>query len=90
MEDHPLEYAEFEGEIPEGEYGAGTVKIWDRGTWQPPENLKKSLKEGHLEFTLKGKKLKGEWLLQRTLYQGKKNMWLLIKRHEKKNRSKAA
>ncbi|RYF34465.1 MAG: hypothetical protein EOO38_29490 [Cytophagaceae bacterium] len=66
VEDHPIDYATFKGKIPEGEYGAGTVKIWDNGTWKAPENLEEALSEGHLEFELKGKKLKGRWLLQRT------------------------
>lgn len=83
VEDHPISYAGFHGRIPEGQYGAGTVKIWDKGTWIPPENLRQSLKSGHLEFELKGHKLKGRWLLQRTRQtSGKKSQWLLIKRHD--------
>ncbi len=91
VEDHPIGYAEFEGKIPEGEYGAGKVKIWDRGTWVPPKNIKENLSKGHLEFELHGKKLQGKWLLQRTKQKsGKKNQWLLIKRHDepKKKSSK--
>ncbi|HEY8270224.1 MAG TPA: DNA ligase D [Pseudobdellovibrionaceae bacterium] len=84
VEDHPLEYAKFKGRIPEGQYGAGLVKIWDRGTWIPPQHLRKELKNGHLEFELKGKRLRGRWLLQRTKNRsGRKNQWLLIKRHDK-------
>lgn len=83
VEDHPIDYAKFHGTIPKGEYGAGRVKIWDHGVWTPPEHLKDQFKNGHLEFELKGKKLHGRWLLQRTnRTAGKKNQWLLIKRHD--------
>ena len=61
-ENHPLEYADFEGEIPKGEYGAGKVKIWDQGTYEPLDSsMEKMLKEGKVSFELKGKKLKGKW-----------------------------
>lgn len=81
VEDHPIDYAKFKGTIPEGEYGAGTVKIWDHGVWIPPSKIKESLQKGRLEFELKGKKLKGRWLLQRTgKLTGRKSQWLLIKR----------
>lgn len=83
VEDHPITYAKFQGTIPEGEYGGGEVEIWDKGFWVPPENIKQQLEKGHLEVELKGKKLKGRWLLQRTSRKsGKKNQWLLIKRHD--------
>lgn len=83
VEDHPISYAKFHGTIPEGEYGGGEVEIWDKGFWVPPENIKQQLEKGHLEVELKGKKLKGRWLLQRTSRKsGKKNQWLLIKRHD--------
>jgi bifunctional non-homologous end joining protein LigD len=83
VEDHPIDYAKFHGTIPKGEYGAGRVKIWDHGVWTPPDHLKDNLKQGHLEFELKGKKMHGRWLLQRTnRTTGKKNQWLLIKRHD--------
>jgi bifunctional non-homologous end joining protein LigD len=83
VEDHPLSYAKFTGSIPEGEYGAGEVYRWDMGFWEPPENPEEALKKGRLEFTLKGKKLQGRWLLIRTKRaSGKKNQWLLIKRSE--------
>jgi len=78
VEDHPLEYAKFEGVIPEGEYGAGKVEIWDSGTWEPISNLKDWQKEGKLEFTLHGKKLKGDWVLIQ-IKNNPKN-WLLIKK----------
>src|SRR5690349_15834398 len=63
VEDHPLEYGKFEGEIPKGHYGAGTVEIWDKGTWIPEGDPKKGLRSGNLKFELKGKKLKGGWAL---------------------------
>jgi len=77
-ENHPLEYADFEGEIPKGEYGAGKVKIWDQGTYEPLDSsMEKMLKEGKVSFELKGKKLKGKWALIR--FRGSKKNWLLIK-----------
>lgn len=83
VEDHPIGYASFHGRIPEGEYGAGVVKIWDKGVWVPPPHLKEMLAKGRLEFELKGKKLKGRWLLIRTKKaSGRKNQWLLIKRSD--------
>ncbi|RYZ77989.1 MAG: hypothetical protein EOP06_29900, partial [Proteobacteria bacterium] len=89
VEDHPIDYAIFKGRIPEGEYGAGVVKIWDKGTWIEPKDLKQQLEKGHLDFELKGKKLKGKWLLQRTNRQtGSKSQWLLIKRHDDKEDNK--
>ena len=72
VEDHPIEYAKFEGEIPKGNYGAGTVKIWDKGIYKI-ENKKKN----KLVFELKGKKLNGKYVLVRTKYA--KNSWLLFK-----------
>jgi bifunctional non-homologous end joining protein LigD len=65
VEDHPLEYGEFEGIIPEGEYGGGTVMVWDNGFWEPIGDASKGLKEGHLKFILHGEKLKGGWMLVR-------------------------
>ena len=83
-EDHPIEYNEFEGTIPEGEYGGGTVMIWDRGTWQPDEDPDKGFKKGNLTFTLHGKKLSGAWHLVRLRGRPgeKRSNWLLIKRHD--------
>jgi len=77
VEDHPLEYAGFEGVIPEGEYGGGTVMIWDEGTYEMLDDVDPAvaLKKGELRFTLDGRKLKGRWTLVRT---GPKK-WLLIK-----------
>jgi bifunctional non-homologous end joining protein LigD len=79
VEDHPLEYAEFEGVIPEGNYGAGDVMIFDRGTWQPDADPHVGLDKGHLHFKLHGEKLRGEWDLVRTGMRGKKPQWLLRK-----------
>lgn len=78
-EDHPIEYNQFEGVIPEGEYGAGTVMIWDYGTWEPEvEDVDRALAKGDLKFTLHGKKLSGSWVLVRT----RQRQWLLIKHRD--------
>ena len=82
VEDHPLDYADFEGHIPEGEYGGGDVIVWDTGKWVPRGNPIEQLKKGRLEFELKGKKLAGSWILLRTRMQGAKAQWLLIKRND--------
>jgi bifunctional non-homologous end joining protein LigD len=63
VEDHPLDYAEFEGTIPKGEYGGGTVMLWDKGTWEPEGDPHAMLKKGDLKFTLHGKRLKGSWVI---------------------------
>jgi bifunctional non-homologous end joining protein LigD len=82
-EDHPLSYASFHGTIPKGEYGGGEVFIWDQGTWQTEEEDPiAALEKGRLEFSLKGDKLNGKWILVKTHYKGAKNNWLLIKRHD--------
>src|SRR5438067_4470191 len=65
VEDHPLEYGDFEGTIPKGEYGGGTVLVWDRGTWEPIGDPHKGYREGNLKFALKGDKLQGAWALIR-------------------------
>ena len=65
VEDHPLEYGDFEGTIPQGEYGGGTVMLWDRGDWEPLGDAAEGLREGHLKFTLHGEKLHGGWMLVR-------------------------
>ena len=80
VEDHPVDYADFEGVIPEGEYGGGTVMVWDYGVYAP-ENVKKvsdGLKKGDLKFVLLGKKLKGSFVLVRT----RERQWLLIKHRD--------
>lgn len=82
-EDHPLAYAGFEGTIPQGEYGGGTVMLWDQGTWEPHpgKDPRKTLDEGHLHFTLHGARMKGEWLMIRLKPRGKEKgeNWLLRK-----------
>jgi len=88
-EDHPLDYNTFEGTIPQGQYGGGTVMIWDRGTWQPEADPAKGMKKGHLAFTLQGKKLHGGWHLVRMHRRPgeKRDNWLLIKQHDDAERS---
>jgi bifunctional non-homologous end joining protein LigD len=87
VEDHPLDYGDFEGTIPEGEYGGGTVLLWDRGYWEPegkktPED---ALADGDFKFTLDGKRLHGSWVLVRMKgdkFGGKRTNWLLIKHRD--------
>jgi bifunctional non-homologous end joining protein LigD len=79
VEDHPLEYGDFEGIIPEGHYGAGPVLIWDSGEFKPEGDLENSLAKGKLVFTLNGKKLKGSFSLVLMKRRGSGNDWLLIK-----------
>jgi len=83
-EDHPLEYGGFEGVIPQGEYGAGPVLLWDRGTWEPENDPHEGLRKGHLAFTLSGEKLRGRFHLVRTrgYPYGERESWLLIKGHD--------
>lgn len=81
-EDHPIAYAEFEGTIPKGEYGGGTVMLWDRGTWEPVEGKSwRDLESGHLHFVLHGERMRGEWLLVRLKSKPgeKRENWLLRK-----------
>jgi len=81
-EDHPLDYGDFEGTIPKGEYGGGTVMLWDRGTWEPVAGKSAAdLDEGHLHFRLHGERMKGEWLLVRMKGRPheKRENWLLRK-----------
>ena len=89
VEDHPLDYGEFEGTIPKGEYGGGTVLLWDRGTWKPIGDPDKGLKKGHLEFELDGEKLHGRWHLVRMPSRRgeKRENWLLIKGEDEFARS---
>ncbi|HET8882824.1 MAG TPA: DNA ligase D [Solimonas sp.] len=79
VEDHPLSYGTFEGDIPEGQYGAGHVDLWDEGRWRPDGDAEAGLKKGHLNFTLDGARLKGRWSLVRTHLAGRQPQWLLIK-----------
>ncbi|MGF6762482.1 bifunctional non-homologous end joining protein LigD [Paraburkholderia sp. GAS33] len=94
VEDHPLEYGSFEGEIPPGNYGAGSVIVWDRGTWEPDGGLKhahEAYRAGKLKFTLAGDKLQGGWMLVRSHMRGSgdKEQWLLIKERDDAARSEA-
>ena len=86
-EDHPIEYGGFEGVIPEGEYGGGTVMLWDRGAWTPEDpDVDAALRKGELKFALHGKKLRGSWVLVRTktgFGGSKKPGWLLIKHRDR-------
>lgn len=81
VEDHPVDYGDFEGTIPKGEYGGGTVLLWDRGRWQPVGDPGAALAKGHLEFTLEGEKLHGHWHLIRMKPRAREKRvnWLLIK-----------
>ncbi|RWB94757.1 DNA ligase D [Mesorhizobium sp.] len=81
VEDHPLEYGDFEGTIPKGEYGGGTVLLWDRGTWTPIGDAHRGYAKGHLDFELHGEKLGGRWHLVRMAGKPreKRENWLLIK-----------
>ncbi|MEQ1768346.1 MAG: DNA ligase D [Devosia sp.] len=90
VEDHPLDYGGFEGTIPEGEYGGGTVMLWDQGTWEPIGDPHEGLEKGDLKFTLSGKRMKGEWVLVHmkgrdvTKRDGSaRENWLLIKHRDK-------
>ena len=89
VEDHPLEYGGFEGTIPKGEYGGGSVIVWDRGTWTPVADPERGLKKGHLEFALDGEKLSGRWHLVRMARRRgeKRNNWLLIKADDEEARA---
>jgi bifunctional non-homologous end joining protein LigD len=87
VEDHPLDYGDFEGTIPEGEYGGGTVQIWDRGFWTPEgdRSPEAALAKGELKFSLEGQRLHGGWVLVRMKFdreRGKRTNWLLIKHRD--------
>ena len=89
VEDHPWEYRDFEGTIPKGQYGGGTVMVWDAGNWTPLGDVGQGLTDGHLKFELHGKKLKGKWALVRMHGRGSgsdKPNWLLIKEKDKFSR----
>lgn len=89
VEDHPLEYGGFEGTIPKGEYGGGTVILWDRGTWEPVHDPKRGYAKGHMEFELHGQKLGGRWHLVRMegKPREKRENWLLIKGEDEEART---
>src|SRR5579883_3533270 len=86
VEDHPLDYGDFEGTIPKGQYGGGTVQLWDRGYWMPAgDDPASAIAEGELKFALAGDKLRGEWVLVRIKNRRpgeKRNNWLLIKHRD--------
>lgn len=86
VEDHPLDYGDFEGTIPEGEYGGGTVQLWDRGYWEPEGDPRDGLKRGDLKFTLEGGRLHGSWVLVRMKWnrerRSRRTNWLLIKHRD--------
>jgi bifunctional non-homologous end joining protein LigD len=88
VEDHPIEYNAFEGTIPEGEYGAGTVMLWDRGTYEPEEGggvdaIREGLERGNLKIVIHGKRLQGGWVLVRTRADARgRTQWLLIKHRD--------
>ena len=92
VEDHPIEYGSFEGTIPKGQYGGGTVMLWDYGTWKPLVDVERGLAKGDLKFELNGTKLNGSWVLARMRTRderpGKPN-WLLIKHRDEFARSEA-
>ena len=95
VEDHPLDYGDFEGTIPKGQYGGGTVQLWDRGYWAPigVTSAEDGLKSGELKFTLEGERLQGSWVLVRMKndrYGGKRINWLLIKHRDQFARPGAA
>jgi len=87
VEDHPLDYGDFEGTIPKGQYGGGTVLLWDRGYWEPEGNKtpEQAFADGDFKFSLEGEKLHGSWVLVRMKHDrtgGKRTNWLLIKHHD--------
>jgi bifunctional non-homologous end joining protein LigD len=89
VEDHPLDYGSFEGIIPEGEYGGGTVMLWDRGRWEPVGNPHQGYADGHLKFRLYGEKLRGGWTLVRLKAQegeDEDKNWLLIKERDEESK----
>ena len=92
VEDHPIEYNKFEGTIPKGQYGGGTVMVWDRGTWTPDHDPHKGMAKGHLDFELHGDKLKGHWHLVRMRKRPgeRQEPWLLIKATDEFARKKSA
>ena len=97
VEDHPLDYGDFEGTIPQGEYGGGTVMLWDLGFWAPDggANPERALRQGDLKFSLAGEKLQGSWVLVRMRHdrergRSNRNNWLLIKHRDGYERERGA
>ena len=93
VEDHPLDYADFEGSIPAGQYGGGSVELWDRGTWQPLDDPDVGMRKGELRFVLDGNRLHGRFTLvrlkPRANQRGRQENWLLIKGHDDDERAGA-
>jgi bifunctional non-homologous end joining protein LigD len=89
-EDHPLSYGTFEGTIPKGQYGGGTVMLWDQGTWKPKGDPHAGLEKGHLSFELHGERLKGGWDLIRMRGNEKRENWLLIKENDEEAKHNGA
>ena len=93
VEDHPIDYADFQGEIPAGQYGAGAVETWDRGTWEPIGDPEQGLAKGDLKFVLHGTRLNGAWVLVRMRprpnQRSRQENWLLIKKHDDQERAGA-
>ena len=93
VEDHPIDYADFQGEIPEGQYGAGQVETWDRGTWEPIGDPEQGMAKGDLKFILRGTRLNGAWVLVRMRprpnQRSRQENWLLIKKHDDQERAGA-
>jgi len=87
VEDHPLAYADFEGVIPAGQYGAGAVLIWDRGTWLPKRDPVESYERRTLEFELRGERLRGGWVLVHMKQRAARQNWLLIKERDAEARA---
>jgi len=93
VEDHPLDYADFEGTIPDGQYGAGNVELWDRGTWEPLDDPEAGMRKGELRFVLDGKRLHGRFTLVRLKpragQRSRQDNWRLIKGHDEAERQPA-
>jgi bifunctional non-homologous end joining protein LigD len=91
VENHPVEYGDFEGTIPKGQYGGGTVQLWDRGYWIPEQDsVREAFRDGNIKFSLKGERLHGSWVLVRMKsgrLRSSRNNWLLIKHRDEFARS---
>src|ERR1700758_64234 len=85
VEDHPLDYGDFEGTIPQGQYGGGTVMLWDRGYWAPQQGFEKigqALGKGELKFVMEGERMHGSWVIVRTRRDSGRAYWMLIKHRD--------
>jgi bifunctional non-homologous end joining protein LigD len=90
VEDHPIDYADLEGEIPAGEYGGRKMETWDRGTWEPLGDPDDGMRKGDIKFVLKGQRLHGRFTLARLRQRGKQEAWFLIKGHDDEPRRERA